>query len=466
VQHPAHRRSLGWLAVTGLAATALTLTAVPTAAADGHHAYPSRQQVQTAKAAVAQRSQDVGVIRAQLALASQQLNALDVSAEQATEAYNGARWHLQQARQAARSALAKSARAQQRLSGQRAQVGALIAGDYQSGTTASQLGLLLNANGPGRLLNQYSAFEGAAQTMQAAYERYSAESSLAKVFASQARSALARQRLAAVRAKQLQRAAQSAVNQQAVAVAAINSRQRQLIQRLAAAQNVSVQLVQERQQALQRIREQQQAAAARAAAEAAARRQARQQARALAEQQAQEQAQQRARAAARARQQRQSSPPAAQQSSNPSPAPVPPPAPPAPAPAPPPPPPAPPGPASGAAAAVAFAYAQLGEPYVWGAVGPDSWDCSGLTMGAWAAAGVSLPHYTVAQYYATTPVSYSQLQPGDLVFWASNPSDPNTIFHVALYIGNDEIIQAPHTGLDVEVSSMWAWLPPTSYGRV
>jgi cell wall-associated NlpC family hydrolase len=87
-------------------------------------------------------------------------------------------------------------------------------------------------------------------------------------------------------------------------------------------------------------------------------------------------------------------------------------------------------------------------------------------MGAWAAAGVSLPHYTVAQYYATTPVSYSQLQPGDLVFWASDPSDPNTIFHVALYIGNNEIIQAPHTGLDVEVSSMWAWLPPTSYGRV
>jgi cell wall-associated NlpC family hydrolase len=114
---------------------------------------------------------------------------------------------------------------------------------------------------------------------------------------------------------------------------------------------------------------------------------------------------------------------------------------------------------------VNFAYAQLGDPYVWAAAGPNAWDCSGLTMGAWAAAGVSLPHYTVSQYYATTPVSYSQLRPGDLIFWASDPSDPNTIFHVAIYIGNGKMIQAPHTGEYVEISDVFSWESPDFFTR-
>jgi cell wall-associated NlpC family hydrolase len=87
-------------------------------------------------------------------------------------------------------------------------------------------------------------------------------------------------------------------------------------------------------------------------------------------------------------------------------------------------------------------------------------------MGAWAAGGVTLPHYSVAQYDASTPVTYAQLRPGDLIFWASDPADPASIFHVALYIGDDQMIQAPRTGRNVEVVSMWYWIPPTSYGRV
>jgi peptidoglycan DL-endopeptidase CwlO len=114
---------------------------------------------------------------------------------------------------------------------------------------------------------------------------------------------------------------------------------------------------------------------------------------------------------------------------------------------------------------VAFAYAQIGEPYVWGGAGPDVWDCSGLTMGAWASAGVYLPHYAVSQYAATTPISSSQLQPGDLVYWASNPADPNTIFHVGLYIGNGEMIHAPHTGAFVRVESIYDWEMPDFFGR-
>lgn len=100
------------------------------------------------------------------------------------------------------------------------------------------------------------------------------------------------------------------------------------------------------------------------------------------------------------------------------------------------------------AAAVSFAYAQLGEPYVYGAAGPSAWDCSGLTMGAWAAAGVSLPHNTRMQYAATTPVSTSALQPGDLVFFYSVSQ------HVGLYIGGGQVIHAPYPGQPVKIESM------------
>jgi cell wall-associated NlpC family hydrolase len=94
-------------------------------------------------------------------------------------------------------------------------------------------------------------------------------------------------------------------------------------------------------------------------------------------------------------------------------------------------------PASGAAAAaVDFAMAQIGDAYVYGAAGPDAWDCSGLTMGAWAAAGVSLPHSSSAQMSSGTPVSMSELQPGDLVFYYSPVS------HVGIYVGNGQIVHA------------------------
>lgn len=102
-------------------------------------------------------------------------------------------------------------------------------------------------------------------------------------------------------------------------------------------------------------------------------------------------------------------------------------------------------PASGrAAAAVAFARAQLGKPYVWGATGPGSFDCSGLTQAAWRSAGVSLPRTTYEQIDAGRRVSASALEPGDLVFYYSG------ITHVALYVGGGRIIHAPHPGAAVE----------------
>ncbi|MCQ4045537.1 NlpC/P60 family protein [Streptantibioticus rubrisoli] len=101
--------------------------------------------------------------------------------------------------------------------------------------------------------------------------------------------------------------------------------------------------------------------------------------------------------------------------------------------------------AAKAAKAIAFAKAQLGKPYVWGATGPNSYDCSGLTQAAWAAAGVTLPRTTWDQVNVGHRVAISDLQPGDLVFYYSD------ISHVAMYIGNGQMIQAPHTGAVVDI---------------
>jgi cell wall-associated NlpC family hydrolase len=102
---------------------------------------------------------------------------------------------------------------------------------------------------------------------------------------------------------------------------------------------------------------------------------------------------------------------------------------------------------SRAAVAVQAALAQVGDPYQWGAAGPDSFDCSGLTMYAWAQAGVALPHNSAAQYAATPRVSQSDLQPGDLLFFGS------PIHHVGMYIGGGQMVAAPYTGASVRVTS-------------
>ena len=100
-----------------------------------------------------------------------------------------------------------------------------------------------------------------------------------------------------------------------------------------------------------------------------------------------------------------------------------------------------PAPSPRAAAAIAYAEAQLGKPYQYAASGPNTFDCSGLTMMAWAAAGVSMPHYSGAQYAMFPHVPLDQLEPGDLIFWGPGGSE-----HVAMYIGGGLQIAATHTG--------------------
>jgi cell wall-associated NlpC family hydrolase len=108
-----------------------------------------------------------------------------------------------------------------------------------------------------------------------------------------------------------------------------------------------------------------------------------------------------------------------------------------------------------ARAAVRWALAQLGDPYRWGASGPNAFDCSGLTSSAYAAAGAGIPRVSRDQWNAGPHVDVPNLLPGDLVFYASDTRNPGTIHHVGMYIGNGLMVHAPHTGDVVRVASIW-----------
>jgi len=92
------------------------------------------------------------------------------------------------------------------------------------------------------------------------------------------------------------------------------------------------------------------------------------------------------------------------------------------------------------------AASRIGVPYVWGATGPNSFDCSGLVQWSFAHAGVRMPRVSQQQFFTGPHVPYSAARPGDLLFWHYDPTDPNNVDHVAIYAGNGMMIVAPHTG--------------------
>jgi cell wall-associated NlpC family hydrolase len=120
-------------------------------------------------------------------------------------------------------------------------------------------------------------------------------------------------------------------------------------------------------------------------------------------------------------------------------------------------------PSPAAATAVAFARAQLGKPYVYGATGPDGFDCSGLVQAAWAAAGVSIPRTSEQQWTGLPHVSQDQLHPGDLVFYTGSPIDPPP-GHVTMYAGGGQMIEAYGTGVPIRVTGLrsgaWGYARP------
>ncbi len=379
---------------------------------------PSAGEVRAAEADAAAAKTDVELVRDRLAAANARLDAASLRAAKAAEAWNGARWKAAQARRTERTAQATSVRAERTLAAQRASYRDVVITTSTTGTELNAAGALVAADGMESLLEQSAATERIGALLEQRKEEYDAAADAAAKAERAATDAAEEADAALTSAKAARDAARAEASAAATTAAQVGRQKVTLVRTLARLQGVSVAVAQRRQDALESA-----AQAARVARE-----------------------ERRARA----------SQPTPQPKPQPQPADAP-----DPRPAPQP---DPPSPSGGAQAAIAFARAQLGEPYVWGAAGPGSWDCSGLTAQAWAAGGKSLPHYSVAQYDVSTPISASQLRPGDLVFWGDNAS-PSSIYHVALYAGGGRIIHAPRTGRPVTEESMYYWRTPDFYAR-
>lgn len=473
----------GRVLLAGVLATALTSSVALTSALSAGPAMadrptppviPSQSDVDKARQAAGSKAGEVAAIESQLAAANDRLESLGRAADRAAEAYNGAVYRLGRAKAAAAAAQARSAKAQQTVVEQGRQIGRFAAATYQGGGQIAQVGPLFTADGPQALLDRAGAARSVSAAMQGSYLRYTASRVVANAFKLQADQALAKVKAAADEAAAAKRRAEEAVAAQRTAVAGMGAERRRLITQLAVLRKVSYQVAEQRQKGLEELARQRAAAEAarkaaelrrraaiRAAAEAAARARAAaaqaEKRKAAAARRAAERAAEAAREAREARTERareeaarraeEAAREAERQSHHRPQVPVP------------------GGTHRGVRAVIDFARAQLGEPYVWAAAGPSSWDCSGLTQKAWARAGVYLPHYSVAQYEQTRHISEDELRPGDLIFWADDANDPGTIFHVALYIGDGRMIHAPRPGRDVTIDSVYYWERPDFFGR-
>jgi cell wall-associated NlpC family hydrolase len=386
------------------AATSLAMLGTALSAADADPADPSRQQLDQAQQAVQNAKSAVGPVQTRYDAAQQQLVELTQRQQIAAEQYDAATYRLQQARTAEQLAVTHLADATAQYHQAETTLGLFAASAYQNGGNLSTLSVVLEASGPEQFAQSIQMVKHQGTDLNSVEREAQQAQQTAQSAESQTSAAMASSAAAQAQVAQAAQRAQAAVYTEQTQASVIDARLNQLLAQLAAAQNLSVQLEQEHQQAL-----------AEQAAEAAA---------AAAQQQAQAQASKQAHADAVAAYL--------------------------------------PGPAG---QALAFAYSQLGKPYAWGATGPGSYDCSGLTMRAWGAAGVELPHFAAFQYQASHPLTYGQLRPGDLLFWATDPNDSNTIYHEAIYIGGQQMIQAPRTGENVEISNMWMWGPIQFYAR-
>lgn len=393
-----------------LVALALTLVVTSTAVADRHKPLPTKAEVDRARAEVRQKAGDVAAIRAALVIASARLHAAADQAEVASEAYNAARWRLDESRRTAQRAATAADVAQAQVDGQKAGIAALVTQSYQSGTALSSMTALLSNGGPSELMGRVGVVQSVGDSLEARYAEFSAMTILADVAREQAVIAVKAQVTAAERAARLRDRAAAAAGFAQQQAAAIGAERARLITELAAAEKISVDLARKRQRGLEQ-RAQQHAATAAAENVAAG--------------------PEGSDAGGPVVQAGPGLPHAL-------------------------------GTRAGADRAIRFARAQLGEPYEWAAAGPDSWDCSGLTMVAWSKGGVALPHYSAAQFQQTKHLTVFDLRPGDLVFWGDSPE---TIHHVAMYLGDGRIIHAPRTGQPVQISPMYYWEPPNYFGR-
>jgi cell wall-associated NlpC family hydrolase len=466
-------------AALALVLTLAVLTSLgPGAAADDVEVFPSQAEVDASRAAAAGRAGRVGAIEAQLAAAGVRADRLTLDVARAVEAFNGARVRLDRAEAAVAEAEREARAARVRVAASRTELGRFAAAAYRSGGDLGGLSAFLVADSPRDLISRAAALQSIGNSRRHALESLRAAQAHAAVLEQRAADMLAKRRAAARDVARAKAGAEARLATQRAQMQQVVAQRDRLVRRLADARNTTVALERARQAGLERERaEAARREAERRAAEAARRaeeqrraeeaRRAEDARRAAAEQARRAEEQRQAEEARRAEEQRQAQEQRRAEESRPTPSPegrdedvaAPAPPSPAPAPSPSPAPSAPPdgssqGTASGAQAAVAYARAQIGKPYQWAADGPSSFDCSGLTMRAWEQGGVALPHHSVSQYRQAQKVPVTGLQPGDLVFFASG-SDYRSIYHVGLFIGNGQMIEAPYTGEDVRIASIW-----------
>jgi cell wall-associated NlpC family hydrolase len=396
-------RRVAWI-VAGAGAVAVAgLGAAPPRLNLSGNPVPSAGQVQAAQNQVNARAAALGQQEEKLAAANARLTDLQTQAEVLTEQYDKTVVAEQQAAAAYSTAVKRLAGAEQAQKSSRREVAGLAANEYETEGGFDPIAAMLgDAHGVQAYLNQVGLGQVFASRRTDILARNQAGSVVAGVFRAQAASSLKARKAAMQRAAQLKAQIQAAVAAQGAAVKATQSLTSKLSGDLVHAKAHEQALASARQAAL--------------AAEAAA-------------------AAERAAAAARA----------AQASA---------------------------GPSGGGAPiswsgggaggsepgniAADWALTQLGRPYQWGAAGPYTYDCSGLTMVAWAHAGVSMLHYTGYQWVEGAHVPLDQLARGDLLFYATNNADPSTIHHVGIYIGGGEMVDAPYTGVDVRIDSIYA----------
>jgi cell wall-associated NlpC family hydrolase len=435
VRRRGHRRRLAaGAAVLALAALSLGGPGTP-ALADRR--YPTAGQVAASRAEVTTKSQQVGAIEAQLAAATARQAQLALDVARAVEAYNGARFRLQQAVTDSVVAQQKADLAKAGVVSSQRDLGAFAAAAYRSGGDLSALSTFLYAQGPRDLISRAAALQSIGTSRDDALDRLTSAQAVAGILQQRADDMVTKRQQAADAVTRSKQAAEARLADQQRSVGEIAAQRRSLVRALATARHTSVRLERARQAGIAAAR----AAAARRAAAAEAKRRADAQAARQAREKA---AQSSSGGSGGGGGSNGSSPnngngggggsaggagPALGGSSS--------------------------GTSSGAQAAIDFARAQIGKPYEWAADGPDTFDCSGLTERAWQQGGVGLPHYSVAQYEQSQKIGLGDLRPGDLVFFGSDSSDYHSIYHVALYIGGGDMIEAPFTGENVRISSIW-----------
>ncbi|SOB83362.1 Cell wall-associated hydrolase, NlpC family [Streptomyces sp. 1331.2] len=385
-----------------------------TGPAAGEEPYPSTEEIARARAEAEGKASSVAALETALTAARTELDRAGRGAEQAVEAYNGAQLTLTRARADEDAAARRAATAEGERSAAAEDAARLAAETYRQGVGAelSALNALLGAHGPREARDRATAVGQVSERTRQILDAATSTAATARTASAAARTATEAAEKAAAEVGAARARAEQRLAAQQSEVATAARRREHLLAELAAARHTTVELERRRRDALEAIAAREAEAAARAAAEQAAR---------------EAEAAEAAKAAAAA-------------------------------------PPARPWSAEDAAAAVAFAKSKIGLPYVWGGEGPGGYDCSGLTMMAWRQAGRQLNHFAADQYAQSTPIGYRQLRPGDLVFWTDTGRAAD-IHHVGLYIGDDQMIEAPRVGMPIKQASLWIMGTPDFYAR-